>query len=153
MITWNELKKVIIKNAIFMNLYRTPSMQKKYDAFQKKVLRHYESMNDYIYCTVFRYKCEKEKTKFRAIAETKFASLPEIKNQYIITENPFPYDLEKNIAHFVLWHNSYLSTTKVNKILKEHFKSDKILWYRSYRESVPEINHIHVFVQNTNSSS
>lgn len=145
MVTWTELKKSIIKHTLFMKLFRKKSIQKKYDIFQKSVLRHYDTMNDYIYCTVFRYKCEKAKNKFRA-------TFPEIKNQYIITKNPFPYDLDKDINHYVLWHNSYLSTVKVNKILKDYFQTKNILWYRSVRESVPDIEHIHVFVQKANSS-
>lgn len=145
MVTWKELRKIIIRHTLYMKLFRKKTVQNKYDRFQKSVLRHYHTMNDYIYCTIFRYKCEKKRNKFGA-------TFPEIKNQYVITENAFPYDLAKDIEHYVLWYNTHLSTSRINKILKDHFKTKNILWYRSVRESVPDIEHVHVFVQKPNSS-
>lgn len=120
MITWDQLKHSIKNHRIQEKLYRTEKVQKKYDNFQKKI----PSMSDYIRK---KYLCDKSE---------------------IITVNLFPYNLEKNIDHYVLWHNSKISTQKVNKILQEYFATKNIQWYRSTRDSVPDIDHIHVFIQN-----
>lgn len=111
MITWDQLKNSIKNHSIREKVYRTEKVQKKYDNFQKKI----PSMSDYI-----RAKYLEEKSVF-------------------ISPNLFPYNVAKDIEHYVLWHNSKISTRKVNKILED--------WYRSTRDSVPDIDHIHVFIQ------
>ena len=70
-------------------------------------------------------------------------------NKYIIVDNTFPYDLEENIEHNLLWVNpeTVLSESDVEDIINEVY-SDNI-YFRNIpkNQSVKGIVHYHIFTK------
>ena len=69
--------------------------------------------------------------------------------EYNIVLNDFPYDLEKNIEHYVLWSRKRLENDSIEKILKQEFKNLNIVFFENpeYLKSIKDIFHIHIFVK------
>ena len=69
-------------------------------------------------------------------------------NKYIIVDNTFPYDLEENLEHKLLWINpdTVLEEVEVNKIICSVF--DENIYFRNIHknQSVKGIVHYHIFV-------
>ena len=124
-----------------INFIRSSEVQQKYDKWKAKILLNYKSISDYIYIHFMKYKYELIRGKFVA---TKPDNVDFGKT--FIIPNKFPYELDKNIKQYTLWHNSRISVKEVNDILSKHFPNKKFFWYYSHRKSVRKIPHIHVFV-------
>ncbi len=93
-------------------------------------------------------------------------------DQYILTNNDFPYDLDNCVAHLILWINSYnknndwiTSSVELNNLnyfqeivkreliqkykhTKLNNKSIKYIYFENSEKnrSIPGIRHIHIFV-------
>ena len=72
-------------------------------------------------------------------------------NKYILIKNNFPYNVSKNIKHYVLWVNDN-KTHISNKIIKNELNKKNISGRFCYgknltkHKSIPEIEHYHVFI-------
>ena len=117
-----------------MPIFRNKDIQKKYDEFKKFITENKIDINDYIY------------KKY----------LGEIKINF--TENNFPYDIEENCQHYVIWFDSkYYSELKlkdseekiIEKIVRTKFKDNQYIYFEnvSNNKSVPNIVHYHVFIK------
>lgn len=125
---------------------RTPEMQSLYDAHKVETLHKYASLDDYIMRKVFQCGCFSENDgKIRAIPP------PEEPVLMAWTPNRFPYDLDTNIQHFLIWSNRALSKDEIisciHKNVSDSFKT-KVHWFENAVEfrTIPKINHVHVFV-------
>ena len=70
---------------------------------------------------------------------------------YVIKLNDFPYNVESNIVHFVLWlqHTNYTHNA-IQYIINEEFKGyTNVVWFINIPElrSIKTIYHAHVFVK------
>ena len=84
--------------------------------------------------------------------------LPEGTN-YKMTNNNFPYDLEEDIRHFVIWFrmekfDDFNNPAEVRKIiaqykLENNVEFDEVVFFQNIERlrSVPGIPHIHVFAK------
>jgi len=78
-------------------------------------------------------------------------SIFEDNKSYSIRKNDFPYDIEPNINHYILWIKD--ESLSIEDIIYSSFKIDKkedILWYRNSPEnrSIKTIVHYHIFLLN-----
>lgn len=79
-------------------------------------------------------------------------------NQWVLVPNDFPYDLENNILHYVLWFNPSIGgSLELAKIIcEEHIAMDVrftdyfIFENPEHKKSVPEILHYQVFFRKYN---
>ena len=76
--------------------------------------------------------------------------------KFIFMENTFPYNLEENTNHYILWYTFIPSDYDVNKhIFTEIYKilnhtHFNFVWYENPKMNVPEIYHLQVFwIDNT----
>jgi len=128
---------------------RTPQMQRLYDAHKKDVLQKYASMDDYIFRKVFRCPCYSENDgKIRAIPP------PEEPVLMVWMPNRFPYDLEQNIHHFLIWSNrALLKDEIISCILNNVSVKSKVYFFENPVQfrTIPKIHHLQVFVKDTSS--
>ena len=66
---------------------------------------------------------------------------------YIITENDFPYNLNNNVKHYIIWTN--YDIFKIKKILNKRFIN--YIFFRNLIEnkSIKDIEHYHIFIEIT----
>ncbi len=94
------------------------------------------------------YKKFRETLDYEAFEKIIFNS----NKSYSIRKNDFPYDIEPNISHYILWIKD--ESLSIEDIIFSSFKIDKkenILWYRNLPEnrSIKSIIHYHIFILNT----
>jgi len=125
-VTWEELKEYIrIKNTGEKqpDLYRSLVESIKYYQHKEQV----GDVNSYLLTKVLRDK------------------------KYILVVNSFPYYLEDNILHYLIWiaPNYSLSSDKIKCIVEERFSDQPYLIYKNYDEyqSIKSIEHYHVFIK------
>ena len=121
MILWNFLENV--DNF----LYRKPKLHLGYLKHTKKIIQKYGSVHLYI----------KEKI---------------IKNRKIhLSLNRFPYDIEKNVSHWIIWDLEDSSLDKYKKLVYKIFNPKYYDFiFRINKEedrSILEIKHCHLFVK------
>lgn len=71
---------------------------------------------------------------------------------YVFVPNDYPYFLEEDMEHWILWINPSFakpSKNKISKILEEELGEKDFLTFENAEEnkSIPEIEHIHVFIK------
>ena len=93
------------------------------------------------------YKKFRETLDYEAFEKSIF----EDNKSYSIRKNDFPYDIEPNINHYILWIKD--ESLSIEDIIYSSFKIDKkedILWYRNSPEnrSIKTIVHYHIFLLN-----
>ena len=66
-------------------------------------------------------------------------------SEYYFVENDYPYYVEPNITHMICWYKK----GKPCEILKNICEKSCVITYWEnlpYNKSIPDINHIHVFI-------
>lgn len=123
---WNTL------NDTSALLKRSELMELKYKKHISRVLKKHVSLSSYVQCML-------QKKKHSC------------KNGMYFTVNKFPYDLEDDVTHFILWNTKQRSKVDCLNYLKRYI--DNNFWEICLREnkkehrSVPDIMHYHVFVR------
>lgn len=112
---------------------------------------------DYLYRNHFnltRYHIHKFLLKKNNINLSDYISNKYLKNKkYNLVKNAFPYNLEKNILHLVLWIND-LNITNIKQIIKKELeikykKEHEFLFFENpkHLRSINDIKHFHIFVK------
>jgi len=72
-----------------------------------------------------------------------------INSHYVITKNDFPYDIEPNICHYILWLKEDQPLLEIEEIINNNFQINlkNLLYYRNSPEnrSIASIVHYHIF--------
>ena len=77
-------------------------------------------------------------------------------NLYTIKLALFPYDIETNVQHYILWFSPFLKykiyndKNYIKKIINIHFKNKNTVYFMNYHKnrSINKIPHYHIFVKN-----
>jgi len=127
MISWNNLKNINYK------LYRKPEIENKYKLFQKRILKTHNSIYEYILNNVI---CNKK---------------------IHIMLNKFPYHIEKNVTHWIIWNKGNYNKNIYKKIIFKIFNPkyyDIIFRINKLEDrSIPEIGHCHIFIKLKNTKN
>ena len=142
-LSWSYLKKYHT-NPPTIIFPRKDEVLEKYTIFKTKLINKNLSTKDYIQNNYFKKK-----------------------ENYIFIKNNFPYELEDNILHFVLWfHTKFTNNSSNNfpndlnnheifikKCIKESFKEFDNYEYIFFENnlncrSIPDIRHVQVFMKN-----
>lgn len=119
MLTRKDLKQFNFENPPDFALQRTVEIQKKYDEYMK------DKRNTSGFLESVREKMEGKK--------------------FCLLKNDFPYDIEKGIVHLVCWYTDENPYTIISKMKSEY--NIVTCWKNKPGNcSVPEIKHIHFFV-------
>jgi len=73
---------------------------------------------------------------------------------YVIRRNDFPYWLEPNIEHYVLWTSVEFTREHAGKILHEKFPESDIIYFSNTpdKKSVKGVCHYQIFVKQRDST-
>lgn len=139
----------------FDALRRNKETDDMYNTYKETVVKEWESIEDVV------------KTKFLGASMLvnskglKYAHFESQPMKYSLQENEYPYDVDKNIKHLVLWSLEPIEaeadkadkadkSDEVNIILEKEIKGNKDLcWFEQTldKKSVKGVWHIHVFVE------
>lgn len=106
-----------------------------------------------------KYEQHKNTLKERNILIDMYIKEKYLKNRlkWIITDNKFPYHIDSNIKHKILWLDPSINLNSeiVQKIIDRYVNSYKFKYYIYFQNhidcrSVPGIVHYHIFVTNNN---
>lgn len=167
--TWENLKQTIAENRL-ETLRRWPSDLKRYIAWSAKTKAEYGTIMAYIM---------KERLKWTPIGtpETGLgfdyeSPVPfENPNDYKTMPNDWPYGLDKEIVHLIVWLKNRLEVqpplgdltprarAQVNVFVDKEFarpiaeltgEEDNIIWFKNWvsLQSVPGIDHVHILIRN-----
>lgn len=139
-LTWDQIN-FIIKNKKYHLFGRSKYVQTYYNYIKSKINTKYNTLRDKILITVFNCKFYVKNRKYSAIYDGK--------NMIKISENEFPYHIDDNIDHKLLWSTTDLTDVQIKRYLKQNFKNTKYVYYRNppQQRSVPDVFHIHIFIR------
>ena len=109
------------------------------------IQQFYLDISDYIFSEVFKYPVIFINGKLKAINNDYL--------EYKFVKNKFPYNLPKNVNHYILWYNRYNNITDslINKAINTSLKAIlnhnnyKYVWYENPKMNIPGIYHLQVF--------
>jgi len=109
---------------------RTPASKEAYEAHKARLAAQGISIKEYITKDVFSNDLDSK--------------------PWVLTKNAFPYKLESNIMHLVMWHNSPERNMEgLKAVIEEVFQGSDYVWFANAEElmSVPVYFHGQVFVK------
>ena len=139
--TWEDV--IACKSGVCA-LERNRSVQNAYDRKRRESMNIYESYEDKVMIELMSYQRRKSKRgKFIAVRSKNSADALLIKNEY-------PYNLEKNVLHYVLF-SQYPLTERgrralITKMLGHGFQYETVV-NDIGKMSMPNIWHCHVFIK------
>ncbi|KIW04737.1 hypothetical protein, variant [Verruconis gallopava] len=167
--TWNDLKYIISRQAL-ERLTRRPSQLRAYLAWSAETKRRYGTITNFILQERVCWS-DYDPASLNS-GEPKFAcksTIPfQVKDDYRILINDWPYGLEPGIVHICVWSKVRLPVDDVNgdltsagrKMVEEFVDrtfvdglgvqgEDKVLWFKNWTglQSVRGLEHIHVLVR------
>ena len=134
MITWELLKKYELMPPKSSKTYRTKEINDAYENHKNKLKQQNLTLSKYITKTLFNNN-NKELVRLEL--------------------NPFSYNVDENVSHFILWLNPLIEHPN-NIDLKtlipypySEYTDDKIAIISNSLDarSIPEIEHIHLFIR------
>lgn len=140
MYTWEYLKNNISKNNIILS--RLADIQQKYIVNKNNILKKYVTYEDFIKIKYLKFKAYQINMKIVAIKHKDSLGLNFVLNKY-------PYNIQKNIKHYILFSIKPLSITEQNIIINNlipQYKFLNIVNNISDR-SIKNLWHCHVFVK------
>ncbi|KAJ2078509.1 hypothetical protein H4R24_004428 [Coemansia sp. RSA 988] len=153
-ISWDHFKRLVDTEDLDP-LVRSYEMEVAYKHHKIKVLKQYDSIADYLLKNVLA----------DFITETLVsgfdAASPIISSDFLFLRNDFPYYLENDVEHWVLWCKKPLNTGVIApeaaiEAIMRNFGEDiewRYIVNPVHRQSVPQLSHAHVFIKHKNSTS
>lgn len=146
-LTWEECSEIVSSGALD-KLARSAEQRGQYISGIAKLGEKYKTIVDAICIDKLKYPNEEdpETSKLRVIESQK----PTTKIISFVP-NDFPYYLDDNILHYLLWSNVSISGDEADAIITEKFPKAKFE-YRKFcnppaLQSIPSVFHYHVFIR------
>jgi hypothetical protein len=139
---WNDLLK--LSSMPTTPLARHPKCQHDYQLQKHYVKVNYKSYNDFIKIHILGWDYRIEKCKKVAVPAAAFTA-------YAITPNPFPYNVQRGINHYILWCVEQLTEDQIDAVLSKHYIDSDSIWMVNTIEnrSVKGVWHAHIFSKQT----
>lgn len=186
--TWDQLKHIIMTEKDLALLRRSKEQQVEYEEFRSQLRQNWKSVLDYILCTKFHWDqercCHPNITQNNNISSTTtnkgglWQAIPPSSNdiskapQMVLYLNDFPYFMDHNIDHWILWkldwnadhpnnnnHDASSKTTITNDEIEEAKLNlcqqntnviETLHWINPpHLKSLPEIDHVHILTLST----
>jgi hypothetical protein len=153
--TWPELVQIVNVENDIPKMSRSETQQRDYEIFRFYMNQQFVSSVDYILISKFGFAAVPENSdseegcKWRAKPSISEIVTP----QKILVENDYPYYVENNIRHYVLWKTKEsISEEEVLRAREELTKKlqaiDILHWVNPPNlQSLPEIDHMHFLCQ------
>jgi hypothetical protein len=155
-LTWSELVHIINVERNIAKLSRSEQQQYDYEIFRYHLKQHYASSADYILISKFGFQAVSDGPDHRRRRATPRLEDIEIP-QKILVKNDFPYYVDDDVVHYVLWKTKERITKEEirearEQLLGELKACDVLHWTNPpYLQSLPEIDHVH-FICRTSSN-
>ena len=144
MFSWLMIKGLILVSCGH-KLRRSGQVTDKYET-DKKSFEKYVSVKDMIYIKYLNYDAIHDETYDKIYATKNIFPL-----EYNLVLNEYPYDVEKDISHYVLWLTKDLTGKfeQIESILDEFLPNKEYIYYYNPIEhrSIPSVFHVQVFVK------
>mmetsp|Transcript_4300 Transcript_4300/g.12328 ORF Transcript_4300/g.12328 Transcript_4300/m.12328 type:complete len:209 (-) Transcript_4300:3099-3725(-) len=155
---WDELIQIIEVDYDIPRLSRSRAQQHEYEVFRYHMKQQYRSTVDFILISKFGFDGVLPSVAPNANdeedLEKKWIAHPCLKDvqtpKTILVKNDFPYSVEDNIVHYVLWKIKEPITQQEILDAREELQSDKIKaleilqWVNPPSlQSIPDIDHVH----------
>lgn len=149
---WQEIIGYIDTNQL-QNLSRHKNGEEVYKNNMKDINNKYNTIDDYIYDTIFGYPTFINNGKISVMKDINVSELP------ILRLNDYPYYFEENVCHYILWHTQEFSDSVIEKLLEEKLpyilnkpfvkkNYDYVYWVNPVNlKSVKNIWHAHVVIR------
>ncbi|KAK9389790.1 hypothetical protein V1515DRAFT_591847 [Lipomyces mesembrius] len=159
--SWEYLKEIIRENKLEL-LCRMPSDLRKYLIWKTKIVRDYGSVANFVLLKRLKWGPDE------ALAKPISTELFEVRDDYRILMNDFPYGFEDGIIHVVVWTKYPIPKAQTGSLTADiipearqkiqtfvdticdrlGMDSDDILWFKNWAalQSVSEIDHFHVLL-------
>lgn len=164
-ITWDDLKSIIANNQL-EQLKRLPSDLRKYLAWSYNIKKQYGGITNYVIKERLRWTPihDSGPPLFEHVSETPF----EVRSDYAVLLNDWPYGFEDGIAHILVWSKTPIkvddtrgdvteeSRELIERFVKEMFVDElgeggreRVLWFKNWvsLQSVRGVDHVHVLVK------
>jgi Protein of unknown function (DUF3605) len=153
---WDELVDIITVQNDLAKLSRSVEQQKQYEIYKRDLLREWRSVADHVLCSKFTPYFEK-----RMDVETRlsysYPAISELKKVVkTLVKNDFPYYMEDDIEHWILWKLGKscddLDVAEAKQTLGEQENLTEFLhWINPpHLKSLPEVDHLHILGRRTN---
>ena len=128
--TWDVLKTLNTSAPVDIVLKRTPRSENRYKQHKKTINM---DINKYLLNKIFGNRAD---------------------DTFVLTENTFPYNVEKTIEHLILWINpkSKPSRAEIDNYIKNQYKNHSAIYFENVdkNKSVPGIRHFQLFIKPEN---
>jgi Protein of unknown function (DUF3605) len=153
-VTWDELISIFqnlgVEQKNLAKMSRSRQQQYDYEVFRYHMKLQYTSSLDFLLISKFGMTAEKYKGKWKASQSLADMNAPLTR----LVSNDFPYFVEDNIHHFILWKTKEpvskdeIETVK-NELRVDHGAVDVLYWVNPPSlQSIPEIDHVHFLFRN-----
>ncbi|ETO31032.1 hypothetical protein RFI_06089 [Reticulomyxa filosa] len=169
--SWNEIKEWA-ENKTTENFKRSAKLGIEYSKTLKEREKVYHSRNDHILILKYGFPPKKHEKSGKLCADVNDENDTKIPIE-LFTPNKFPYLIEPNIYHYLLWFRKQfkdipqetLNQKILQYVLNEHKKTNNlpsfslqhldIVWFENplHLRSYPGISHLHVFWRDTRGHS
>jgi hypothetical protein len=140
MYNWSFIKtKINNKN---LNFTRSVETQYNYDKNKIKVLKKFNTYEDYIKVVLF-------KLKYIINIQNKIESNDYNCDKILLLRNKYPYNIEKGIKHYVLFSLKPLNKSEIIKILSKLLINYEYIFFCNdkKRQSIKNLWHCQVFIK------
>ena len=157
--SWEELIRIIEVEYDIPKLSRSRAQQHDYEVFRYHMKKQYRSTLDFILISKFGFDAVADgdgdgdgdnNCQQRWKADPCLEDVPKNPQRIILVENDFPYFIEENIVHYVLWKLKEKITPQEISEARERLQSEPVEalelleWVNPpYLKSIPEIDHVH----------
>lgn len=140
MYNWSFIKtKINNKNFNFM---RSDQSQYNYDKNKIKILKKYNTYEDYIKVVLFKF-------KYIRNIQNKIETNDHKCDKILFILNKYPYNIEKSIKHYILFSLKPLNKNEIIKVLSKILINYEFIFFINDKNtrSIKNLWHCHVFVK------
>lgn len=130
------------------NIRPSPIIKQQKLKYLQNIQSFYGSEKDYIYETIFHFNSIFDENGLLIVRDDA------IFKKDVFEANKFPYNLNQDTKHYIMWYSYYddsMTEEKINndisKGIKDIINNDNFdyIWYLNPKMTIPEIYHVQVF--------
>jgi hypothetical protein len=141
MYNWSHIKTKIKSGDV--NFIRSDYYQHKYDDNKVKILQKYNTYEDYIKVVLFKLKY-KRNSHGKIVSDSN-----DMTDKILLILNKYPYNIVKDIKHYILFSLKPLDIDKIRKILLNLLIDYEFVFFinNNTKKSIKKLWHCHVFIK------
>lgn len=149
LLSFGDVKEIVASGRL-EKLGRSPQQQEVYNNFYANVImKNWKSGSDFILANKFGFLIVLDDDLKRAVKRP----LPTTEEKIVLLKNDFPYNLESDIEHFILWKiNGSVTEAEIDAATAElrvkYNVQDSVFYINPPQlKSIPDIDHAHIMIK------